>query len=116
MSQKKQPLHRRAYTQIKNTRIPQSNINENLFAATQPMGGFNGEPPQQWQGGLTEYDAASLNFGSPFLPRGINSPDSETAGAVPVRAGQLQPLQVDTGITKASAALQAIAAKNVTIR
>lgn len=45
---------------------------DNLFGVggmRTPLDGFIGGF-QQWQGGLTEFDAASLNLGSPFVPRG----------------------------------------------
>ena len=71
-SQRKQSLHRRAYTQIKNNRsqLPQS-AGENLMTTAQPADGFIGANP--WQGGLTEFDTASLNIGSPFVPRNLAS-------------------------------------------
>ena len=121
-SQRKQPLHRRAYTQIKNNKsqLPQT-AGENLFSTTQTGDGFIGGNP--WQGGLTELDTASLNIGSPFVPRGQANEGqqpllSEVGAAVPARVApsQLEPLHVETGSSKACKALHALAGKNFAVR
>ena len=88
--------------------MPQT-AGDSLFGNTQPNGdGFNGI--QQWQGGLTEFDTASLNIGSPYMPRSGQPNQVLSDGSVAQKPSLLEPLQVDTGTSKASKALQALAA------
>ena len=91
------------------------------MTTAQPADGFIGANP--WQGGLTEFDTASLNIGSPFVPRNLASEGqpqqlSDAGAAVPARImpPHLEPLNVETGSSKACKALHALATKNGAIR